>query len=325
MTVDKSRVVAVAITFALLSSVIPGMAGPCCIVMVPPAPPPPPPEPNIPPAHTQVYGELPLFAAIEKRAFGALKVSISRRPRGEAAEAAVASTLGAVGLGPITTLARYKAETGAPLEIVAVVVGSLTYGLYAKLDGPTRVEDLKGKRIAVPPVGTLAHLATIETLKTAGLSSRDVQVVQTGAPSVAAVTAGAADAAPDFIGASFSNLKKIESKKVSFPTWVLYASSDTLAREMKEVMQFIHGLMKGLEAVKSDRDLVGRLLEKEFGVKDPQVQKLMATLVPAILLSSIRPIPEEVAKTVNTLRETGWVTSAPRLVSADRVQSLFKK
>src|SRR2546428_12758958 len=75
---------------------------------------------------------------------------------------AVAATQGALGLNALNVLARYKAKTDASLEVAAVVIDRSTYDLYTKLAGSSKIPDLKGKRIAIPAVGTLAHIATID-------------------------------------------------------------------------------------------------------------------------------------------------------------------
>jgi hypothetical protein len=125
------------------------MSDPCCIIVVPP--PPPPPKESEPPLafFGSIYATLPIEFAIRSRSFASnLKVDVQRAVFSEAV-GIVIGTLGALGVAQIDTLARFKADTQAEVEIAAVLVNRPYFSIYTIAAGPKTISQLKGQRIAI--------------------------------------------------------------------------------------------------------------------------------------------------------------------------------
>lgn len=328
MSANRAWLVAILTGLWLLVSPSSVVADPCCIVVVPPViPPSPTPDAAPPPPHGQIYSQLPLFAGKERGTFGALKVDIARLPLNEGI-AMVTSTQGALGLATLNALAVHKAKTGADLEITAVMISRPDYALYSSEGGPSTVGHLKGKQVAIPSRGSLAHLFTIEVLRTVGLSEKDVNFL-TG-PSDAMtmlVLGGKADAAPLFVGAELAQpkLKQIPlPKPIRLPSWTLYASSGTLDKDTREVAQLVKGLIDGIRIVKKDSELTRRILAQQFNITDRKAQDFIVDkYIPFLLPDTVKPDPKEIEYTMDMLRSIGQFEKPPILFNAKRLGQFY--
>lgn len=323
MSPNRTCIIAVGAVLLVLASSVRAVADPCCIVLVPPVSPPP----STTPPSGQVYASLPLFAGLERSTFGSLRVEIRRQPFAQSVTT-VASEQGAVGLAALTTLAAHIAKSQAKLEIAAVMIDRPYYALYTEA---TNIGDLKGKTIAIPGIGSLAHLFVIEALRTAGLSPKDVKFIALRPAQVLAAMEGVGvDAAPLPIGYEFAPIKvKLKPlnlpKAFTLPSWVLYASLATLDKEAKELAQLIKGLTEGLSIIRRDTDLTRNILAKQFEITDRVAQDLIIQkYIPLVVSDSVRPDPKEIDRMVDLLRLTGQVKEVT-LFNPSRLQKLYPR
>ncbi len=326
MSANRGWITILLAGLVLLTSSTPAASDPCCIITVPPVTPPPPDSgSSLPPE--EIYAQLPLFAAIEKQAFGSLRVTIVRASLGEGLARVIAAQ-GTLGLAPLNTLALQKEKPARGLEIAAVMINKPYYALYTSQPGTRTVGDLKGKQISIPSEGSLAHLYTIDALRAAGLSEKDVKFV-TMSPEVTnvAVLAGKAGAVPLFIGTEVAEPRFrqiVGPKPNALPSWVLYASSLTLDKEGKEVAQLIKGLTEGIRIAKTDKELVRTILARQFKISDAKAQDLIVgKYVPLLLPDTIEPNPKEIEQILNILPLTGQIEKPPVLFYTNRLQQLY--
>jgi ABC-type nitrate/sulfonate/bicarbonate transport system substrate-binding protein len=297
-------------TVFLLSFVPNGLAGPCCIVVVPP-PPPPSAKESQSASFGEIYAQLPLLVSLEKRLFGTLKVTIERTQVSDAVARAI-STRGVVGIAPINRLAELNGKSNLPAQVIAVAIDRPDYNLFTRSGGPATVEQLRGKEIGIPGVGTLEHLYVLKTLRAGGLSESAVRFAvepSWGNPSaklLPALKTGKIAAAPLFLGfmSSKYDLGQIRQPVVKLPSWVIYAGPQTLREESAEVQQFLRGLQEGLKSTHTDKSTVKSILSREFKLSDDEANILLEYL-PVVLPTTMKPNVTELDQTADLLRTVG--------------------
>lgn len=171
------------------------------------------------------------------------------------------------------------ALAGLPVRIVMSVMDVSDHVLVAGA-GVKRVEDLKGKIIGISSFGGTPHSEVLAILKKSGMSEKDVTFLQIGGSSARyqALEAGNIQAAmlvPPFnkVGrqrgfneiVSFNDVMKI-------PLGGLAAHVDKMRESPAEMIAMIRALLKSVDYIQSRKTDILALMEKSWGVKDPQVR-----------------------------------------------------
>ena len=331
MNVNKRLLMTLLAGVIVASTSTPVRGEPCCIIVVPPQPPPSEKkEPAPASSYGPIYAQLPLLAAIERKLFGDLKVSIQTREVRNATKE-VGQTLGTLGIGPISEVAAWNMQGGAKVQVIGVVVNRADYGLVSGLTGPTSIIGLKGQRIVVPASDELGRVYVAQVLRAAGLREGDVKVeVQDRSAFQPAVLVKAFDRADSGATLTFDGFKwetwgKVKRltgpAAVTIPLWVLYSGSDTLLKEPKQVTQFLKGIDAGLKAVKGEPQLARSLLDRlEVGAGTAQA---IAQLVPLVLPDTVRPNVAQIEQTVTVLKDIGYTKDIPWVTDEASLKKIY--
>jgi ABC-type nitrate/sulfonate/bicarbonate transport system substrate-binding protein len=331
---NRRLLIAFLVSVIVAASGIPVSGEPCCVILVPPPPPPPSPpdkkEPSPASSYGPIYAQLPLLAAIERRLFEGLDVTIQTRDS-QTAIKEVSAKVGTLGIASISEIAGFQALAGAKVHVIGVAVNRADYGLFSGHAGPTSIVELKGHQIVVPASDESGRIYVAQVLETAGLREGDVKVVvQDRKAYDPAQLAKAFDRANSGATLAFDGFKWEKWGKVTqltgpaaatIPLWVLYTSSETLAKEPKQVIQFIKGIDAGLKAVKGDpqlaRTLLGRL---EVG---PATAQAISQLLPLVLPDTVRPNVAQLEHTVRILKDIGYTKTTPALTDEAIVRTIY--
>lgn len=228
------------------------------------------------------------------------------------AQAAVAGEVKfSITSGTVTIASR---SSGADTVIVAGYMNVLPYQLVAA-KGITRVEQLKGKRIAISRFGSGTDTAVRLVLEKFGLNpAKDMTIVQVGAqPSrFQALMAGTIDAtiiAPPFDVTAkkqgFPILVNIAELGIPYPQEVV-ESTDRFIRENPQLVKnFLKGFIAGIHYGFTNKEGTQKILTKYLKITDPEI--LEATYTSYIQTTDRKAFPsvegmrygiEEVSKRV---------------------------
>ena len=131
-------------------------------------------------------GFTPLHIAIEKGFYKALGLDLKTKVFDTNAQTFPAFTAGQVdGFAPVTSEAITLASKGVDLKIVMVEDNSLGADVVLARNSIKSIQDFKGKRIAVE-IGGIGHFFVLQILAEAGLTGKDVTLVNTP-PDAAAI------------------------------------------------------------------------------------------------------------------------------------------
>ena len=104
---------------------------------------------------------------------------------------------------------------GIDIKAFAVTNSSSQFGVYAsKASGASELKDLKGKKIVVG-FGTAIHHYLLNALKAVGLSSQDVELINSTMDGPTMVASGQADAYTSVLYAIYAQQSKIPGKLVA--------------------------------------------------------------------------------------------------------------
>jgi len=332
MNVNRKLSVTVIFFLVLITFPVPAYSDPCCIIVVPPPPERTPNNGKVPQNIGLIYSLLPFFAAVEVNAFNpSLKVDILYKSYYEAMDLAN-SKLGVLGFASINSLIWHKIGKAADLEIAAVTINRPYHAFYTVADGPTDLKCLKGKVIAIDRKGSLAHLFAIEALRSAEIKSGAVKFIDAHEHQGVFTAVGSlkADATPLFLGYDVAvpefKFKQITlPEPIMFPSWAMYASSTTLEKETKEVRQFIRGLTKGVNILKTNPELIRPILKKRFNISNSKTQDfIIEKYMEFVIPNSIKPNPEGIKRTVELFSSITNSKSAPTLIVPDRFKKLYE-
>ncbi len=173
------------------------------------------------------------------------------------------------------------ALAGLPLRIVMAIMEGSDHVLVA---GPNikSVPELKGKIVGISNFGGTPHSEALMILRKYGMNpDRDVTFLQVGGSSTryTALEAGSIHAAmlePPFnkIGrkrgfnelVSFNDVMKI-------PLAGLAVHVDTIKERPDEIVKMIKAVLKGMEFIRNQKDEILSVMEKSWGIKDPDVRE----------------------------------------------------
>lgn len=168
---------------------------------------------------------------------------------------------------------------GADIKIVGCDWPGVPHGLMVK-STITKVEDLKGKTIAVAAPGSLPNLLINAILEQHNIPASDVRFANLGGDldRFKAVVAGVADAgivAAEFMAVAPKDVKMLISGREALPNYVrlcLTMTGKTLAARKDDAINFVAAEMDALKFAVSHRDATIKLTQDAIHAKadDPR-------------------------------------------------------
>lgn len=183
---------------------------------------------------------------------------------------------------------------GADIVAIAEWINTIPYVLVVRkeIDQPAK---LKGKKIAISRVGSLAHYSVRLALRTMGLDpDRDVQIVQVGSETVrlAALRQGAVDATvltpPANLTArnlGFRVLTSLQEAGVKYSFDIVFVMRDFAGKNRDTVIRFLKGFLQGIAYTKTRPAESIETLRRWMRMDDQEAlgesYKILAEMVPA--------------------------------------------
>ena len=187
---------------------------------------------------------------------------------------------GGIDIAPIATPTVINANlAGADMQILAHTLPGVVHALMVKPE-IKRVEDLKGKKIAVSSLGSLTDFLVRHIAKKKGLNpDRDVTLIQTGGDSdrIVALSSGVVQ------GAALSHPAYGKAQKLGFPMlwdsakevnypWIEITTRRAIVKNDREmVMSYMKAHLEGIALFKRDRELGKRVIKKTLRVDDEEL------------------------------------------------------
>jgi NitT/TauT family transport system substrate-binding protein len=214
------------------------------------------------------------------------------------------------------------AMAGLPVRIVMSVMDGSDHVLVTSA-GIKRIEDLKGKIIGISSFGGTPHSEIVTILRKYGMNpEKDVSYLQIGGSSsrYQALEGGSIHAAmltPPF---NKIGLKRGFHELVTFndvmqiPLGGLAVHTDQMKERGPEIVKMIKALAKSIEYIRTRKGDVLSLMEKSWGIKDPDVRDSIYRDL-AGLYSRTGIAPEETMKNVIRLVQETRKSAAPVAIS----------
>ncbi|SIQ21277.1 NrtA/SsuA/CpmA family ABC transporter substrate-binding protein [Bosea sp. TND4EK4] len=200
-----------------------------------------------------------------------------------AGEIDIASVLGG-------TSAILAAANGAPLKIVAAYARSpKAYFLMTRADGPARLADLKGKKIAGPK-GTVLNQLLVAALVSQKLTLADVEYINMDLPTArAALLAGQVDVAT-LAGADVTLVEKAGGRPLTSgeglirPTTVIGANSAFLEKHPDLVAAYFAAHLKAIDFIAKNPEeaLAIAAKEQKISIDDARAQLPLYDFTPVM-------------------------------------------
>jgi ABC-type nitrate/sulfonate/bicarbonate transport system substrate-binding protein len=140
-----------------------------------------------------------------------------------------------------------------------------------------RVEDLKGKKIAVSSLGSLTDFLVRAIAKKKGLNpDRDLTLIQTGSDSerIVALKAGAVDGAA-MSHPGYGRAKKMgfsmlwdSSKEIDYPWMEITTRRAAIKADREMIMNYMRAHLEGIARFKKDRDFGIKVIKKTLRIDD---------------------------------------------------------
>ncbi len=225
--------------------------------------------------------ELPLWMAHEAGLFAqhGLEVTVERIAGGssKAMQVLIAGELDILhGSGPAVVDARLA---GADVVAIAIAYPVLGINLYAVPD-IVRLEDLRGRAVAITRAGTLSDFGARYALTRYGLRPEvDVGLVQTGGntETIAAMQAGhvaaGVIASPFDVPArklGFHELLDLASLGLEFPTTGLLVQRDYLVRHEEVLRSFLRAYVEAIARIQQDKPFAKQVISKYASTTDEE-------------------------------------------------------
>jgi NitT/TauT family transport system substrate-binding protein len=184
---------------------------------------------------------------------------------------------GGIDIAPIATPTVINANlAGADMQILAHTLPGVVHALMVKPE-IKRVEDLKGKKIAVSSFGSLTDFLVRYIAKKKGLNpERDVTLITTGSDSdrIVALSSGAVDGAA-MSHPAYGHAQKIgfsmlwdSAKEVNYP-WIEITTRRAVIKSNRDmVMSYMKAHLEGIAVFKRDGELGKRVIKKTLRVND---------------------------------------------------------
>lgn len=184
------------------------------------------------------------------------------------------SLLGGIGI------VRAFVQGATDLAFLAGVKNVMTQSIVASPD-IKRVEDLKGKKIAVSRVGGNTHYFTLQVLRRYGMDgAKDVTFIQTGGEpeALVAMISGAVHAATmtppaDFQAVSHGAHRLVYGPDLRIPyaATIFAARRSVIAKKPQVIGRFLKAIAEAAKILHTDKEFVYKVLAKELRVNDRKV------------------------------------------------------
>lgn len=187
---------------------------------------------------------------------------------------------GGIDIAPIATPTVINANlAGADMQILGHTLPGVVHALMVKPE-IKRVEDLKGKKVAVSSLGSLTDFLVRYIAKKKGLNpDRDVTLIQTGgdADRIVALSSGVVE------GAALSHPAYGKAQKLGFPMlwdsakevnypWIEITTRRAIIKSDRDmVMNYMKAHLEGIALFKRDRELGKRVIKKTLRVDDEEL------------------------------------------------------
>lgn len=231
---------------------------------------------------TTWIGNTPLYIAQEKGFFKELGLNLDIKVFQTVAQAFPAFTAGQLSaVAPVTSEVVSLAAKGVDYRIVMVEDTSLGADVILARNSIGSIKDFKGKKIGVE-LGGIGHFFVLQVLQTAGLTEKDVELVNTPPDAAsAAYQTGNLDIVYTYspfsekANATQKDGRTIFSSK-EMPTAIadLYVfRNDFIQANPKAVAAFVEGNLKGLEFLKTNREEGVAIMAKQLGITPKELDQ----------------------------------------------------
>jgi NitT/TauT family transport system substrate-binding protein len=187
---------------------------------------------------------------------------------------------GGIDIAPIATPTVINANlAGADMQILAHTLPGVVHALMVKPE-IKRVEDLKGKKVAVSSLGSLTDFLVRHIARKKGLNpDRDVTLIQTGgdADRIVALSSGVVE------GAALSHPAYGRAQKLGFPMlwdsakeinypWIEITTRRAIIKNDRDmVVNYMKAHLEGIALFKRDREFGKRVIKKTLRVDDEEL------------------------------------------------------
>jgi NitT/TauT family transport system substrate-binding protein len=187
---------------------------------------------------------------------------------------------GSIQIAPIATPTVINADlAGADMAILAHTMPGVIHALMVKPE-IKRVEDLKGKKIAVSTLGSLTDFLVRYIAKKKGLNpDRDFTLIQTGgdAERIMALSSGVVDAAA-MSHPAYGQARKMgftmlwdSAKEVNYPWMEITTRRAAIKSDREMIMNYVKAHLEGIALFKKDREFSKKVIRKTLHLDNEEL------------------------------------------------------
>lgn len=187
---------------------------------------------------------------------------------------------GNIEISPIATPTVINANlAGSDMAILAHTMPGVIHALMVKPE-IKRVEDLKGKKIAVSSLGSLTDFLVRYIARKKGLNpDRDLTLIQTGgdAERIVALKSGVVDGAamshPGYGRAQRLGFSMLwdSAKEVNYPWMEITARKATARSDREMILSYMKAHLEGIAVFKKDREFGKKVIKKTLRLDDEEL------------------------------------------------------
>ena len=187
---------------------------------------------------------------------------------------------GSIDIAPIATPTVINADlAGADMAILAHTMPGVVHALMVKPE-IKRVEDLKGKKIAVSTLGSLTDFLVRYIAKKKGLNpDRDLTLIQTGGDSerIVALKSGVVDGAamghPGYGMAQKMGFTMLwdSAKEVDYPWMEITTRRANIKADREKIMNYMKAHLEGIALFKRDANFGRKVIKKVLKINDDEL------------------------------------------------------
>ena len=196
---------------------------------------------------------------------------------GIASKALIGGNLDIVPVATPTVIAADLA--GSDMVVLAHTMPGVVHALMVKPE-IKRVEDLKGKKIAVSSLGSLTDFLVRAIAKKKGLNpDRDLTLIQTGSDSdrIVALKSGVVDGAA-MSHPGYGRAKKMgftmlwdSAKELDYPWMEITTRRANIKADRETIMNYMKAHLEGIARFKKDRDFGIEVIKKTLRIDDDEL------------------------------------------------------
>jgi NitT/TauT family transport system substrate-binding protein len=196
---------------------------------------------------------------------------------GIASKALIGGNLDIVPVATPTVIAADLA--GSDMVVLAHTMPGVVHALMVKPE-IKRVEDLKGKKIAVSSLGSLTDFLVRAIAKKKGLNpDRDFTLIQTGSDSdrIVALKSGVVDGAA-MSHPGYGRAKKMgftmlwdSAKELDYPWMEITTRRANIKADRETIMNYMKAHLEGIARFKKDRDFGIKVIKKTLRIDDDEL------------------------------------------------------